>query len=529
MNKTIIININGIVFHIEEDAYEVLRTYMTSVKRHFAYSADSEEIVTDIENRLAEMFSEKLKQDHKQVIIVEDVEYVTEKMGTVDDFNIDEEDPTIRLSTGAFKTEKKLFRDLDDSIISGVCAGIGHYFDVEPKWIRLIAIITLFMGIGIPVYIILWLVIPKARTRVDKMAMKGEPINIQSFKKNFDEEIQNLKSGFKTAHKEAKPAIHQLAKFIGKAGMIFVKIIGAIIILAGITGLFVLGIGLITFLGYWNGNQLNTFPFNMVNPGYKSILTLSAFTLLFIPITALVVFAIRVLFAHFEVSKGVYFGMLIIWLAALGIGVYHVSKIGSEFNEEAQYSIKSNLKPSNTFYLKLNPVQYLTKEDSMDYNIDPNDFKGRIIMNSRRGNFNLPRNVSLKIVKADVSTPILIQEFSAKGPDFETALSNAQSAKHRYIQTDSLLLIDGNTHLQKGELWRDQNVHLVLRIPVSTTVFIEGTLNQYLEDYSLWDCQPQNAKNDFLSEWVMTDNGLKCKNDSLYNQKRNTPEPEEQY
>ncbi|HQS06938.1 MAG TPA: hypothetical protein PLT16_15035, partial [Daejeonella sp.] len=70
-----------------------------------------------------------------------------------------------------------------------------------------------------------------------------------------------------------------------KAGMIFVKIIGAIIILAGITGLFVLGIGLITFLGYWNGNQLNTFPFNMVNPGYKSILTLSAFTLLFIPIT----------------------------------------------------------------------------------------------------------------------------------------------------------------------------------------------------------------------------------------------------
>jgi hypothetical protein len=88
MNKTIIININGIVFHIEEDAYEVLRTYMTSVKRHFAYSSDSEEIVTDIENRLAEMFNEKLKQDHKQVIIVEDVENVTEKMGAVDDLEV---------------------------------------------------------------------------------------------------------------------------------------------------------------------------------------------------------------------------------------------------------------------------------------------------------------------------------------------------------------------------------------------------------------------------------------------------------
>jgi phage shock protein PspC (stress-responsive transcriptional regulator) len=277
MNKTIIININGIVFHIEEDAYEVLRTYMTSVKRHFAYSSDSEEIVTDIENRLAEMFNEKLKQDHKQVIIVEDVENVTEKMGAVDDFAVDEEDPTIRLSTGVYKTEKKLFRDAEDCVIGGVCAGIGHYFGVEPRWIRLIAIIILFMGVGIPLYILLWLVIPKAKTRVDKMAMKGEPINIQNFKKNFDEEIEGLKNGLRTARKEAKPAIHQLAKFIGKAGMIFVKIIGSIIILIGVLGLFALGLGLLTFLGYWNGNQLNTFPFNMVNPGYKSILTISAF------------------------------------------------------------------------------------------------------------------------------------------------------------------------------------------------------------------------------------------------------------
>ncbi|MFA6946579.1 MAG: PspC domain-containing protein [Pedobacter sp.] len=528
MNKTIIININGIVFHIEEDAYEVLRTYMTSVKRHFAYSADSEEIVTDIENRLAEMFSERLNQDHKQVIIIADVEFVTDRMGAVDDFNIDDDQP-VRLSTDSNKAEKKLFRDTEDRIISGLCAGIGHYFGAEPRWIRLIAIITLFMGIGIPVYIILWLVIPKAVSRVDKMAMKGEPINIQNFKKNFDEEIEGLKSGLKNAQKEAKPAINQLGKFIGKAGMMVIKVIGAIIIISGVIGLIALAIGLITFLGYWNGNQLNTFPFNVVNPGYKSIFTLCAFILIFIPLTALVVFAIRVLFANFEVSKSVYFGMLIIWLAGLGIGVYHISRLGSEFNEEAKFSIKSTLKPSGTFYLKLNPVQYLTKEDSLEYNINPDDFKGRIIMNTRRGEFNLPRNVSLKIVKADISTPILIQEFSSKGPDFKTALENAQRTKHRYIQTDSLLLIDANTHIQKGDLWRDQNVHLILRIPENTTLYIEGTLNRYLEDYSLWDCQPQNAKSDFLSEWIMTSNGLKCKNDSLYNRNQETTQPDQQF
>lgn len=529
MNKTIIININGTVFHIEEDAYELLQTYMISVKRHFAYSTDSEEIITDIENRLAEMFSEKLNHDHKEVIIITDVESVTERMGAVGDFNIDDDEQTIRLSTDHNKADKKLFRDTDDRIIGGVCAGIGHYWGIEPKWIRLIAIISLFMGVGIPMYIILWLIIPKARSRVDKMAMRGEPINIHNFKKNFDEEIEGLKGGLRNVHKETRPAIHQLTKFIGKAGMIIIKTIGGIIILMGVFGLFALGLGLITFLGYWNANQLDTFPFNMVNPGYKSILTISAFTLIFIPISALVIFAIRVLFAHFEVSKIAYFGMLIIWLAALGIGVYHISILGSEFNEEAKYSVKTSLKPSEKLYLKLNPIRYLSKEDSLEYDINSNDFKDRIIMNTRRGQFDLPRNVSLKIVKAEIPNVVLIQEFSAKGPDYKTALANAKNTKHQYIQTDSLLLIDGDIHIQKGDLWRDQNVHLILQIPINTELFIEGSLNRYLEDYSLWDCQPNDAKSDFLSEWIMTSGGLKCKNDSLYNRQNEIAKPEQEF
>ena len=92
MNKTIIININGIVFHIEEDAYEVLKNYMTDVKRHFMNSADSLEITTDIENRIAEMFNELLANENKQVIVEQDVKSVIEQMGTVADFEHAEED-----------------------------------------------------------------------------------------------------------------------------------------------------------------------------------------------------------------------------------------------------------------------------------------------------------------------------------------------------------------------------------------------------------------------------------------------------
>src|SRR5579862_7324234 len=103
MNKTIIININGIVFHIEEDAYEVLKNYMTDVKRHFMNSADSVEITTDIENRIAEMFNELLARENKQVIVEQDVKSVIEQMGTVEDFEKSEQDTEPSFSSPYYK------------------------------------------------------------------------------------------------------------------------------------------------------------------------------------------------------------------------------------------------------------------------------------------------------------------------------------------------------------------------------------------------------------------------------------------
>lgn len=521
MNKTIIININGVVFHIEEDAYDVLRAYMTEVKRHFAYSPDSLEIVTDIENRLAEMFGERLAAEQRQVITLSDVTIVTDKMGNVADFNRLDEDAGI--DNGSYRTGRKLFRDIDDRIIGGVCSGLAHYVGIEPRWMRLLAIISIFIaGSGLPVYVILWIVLPKALSRTDKMAMKGEPINIQSFKKNFDEEIEGLKGGLNRAHWEAKPAIDNLARFIGSAGMIVVKTIVAFIAFMGIIGMIVLFIGLFTFLGYWNSNELSTFPFNIVNPGYKSILTLSAFIIIFIPLVAIVLFAVKVLVSRAHISKTVYFGMLIIWLVGIGMGIYHVSKQAAEFNDSAKFSVTTDLKPAVEYTIKVNPDQFLTKEDSLLYNIDPSNFKGRIILNSRRGRYNDIRNVTLTIVRGDFNKAVMIQEFSAKGPNFETALATARRSRHSFFQKDSLLMFDGNTYLRRGELWRDQSVRLTLRIPENTKLKIEASINRYLEDYSLWECQPPNADNDFLSEWMMTPSGLKCLNDSLYNSRRDT-------
>ncbi|HEY0896089.1 MAG TPA: PspC domain-containing protein, partial [Sphingobacteriaceae bacterium] len=379
MNKTIIININGQVFHIEEDAYEVIRTYMTEVKRHFAYSPDSDEIVTDIENRLAEMFAERLLQEHKQVIVLQDVREVTAQMGSVSDFGTD--DDAEGFATGPRKVHKKLYRDIDDRVIGGVCSGIGHYFDIEARWIRVLFLLIVFLGgAGIMAYVILWIVMPKADTRAEKMAMKGEPINIHNFKKNFDEEVEALRHNFNHAATEARPALQKLGSFVrdlvshfaaffGGAAKILVKLLGVFIVLVG--GMVLLGliVALFTALGFWH-DELDVFPLSAINPEYRGILFVSAFLLIFIPLIALVLFAVRVVFNRQIVTKSASFAMLILWIIGLSCGIFYGTRVASEFNEEASLTQTTDLKASPVYYLKLNGAKFLSHDDSVRYNLN---------------------------------------------------------------------------------------------------------------------------------------------------------------
>src|SRR5690606_2556989 len=220
MNKTIIININSIVFHIEEDAYEILRSYMIEIKRHFGNSEDSREILEDIENRIAEMFSERIQSGRKEVINHEDVSQVIGQMGRVSDFETElgqepltdssdfssadpkapnQEDHATDTEPNyiPFMTSKKLMRDMDDKVFGGVCSGLSHYFNIDSKWVRIIFVLFfLFGGSGILLYLVLWAVMPKAMNRADKLAMRGEQANLHNFKKSYDAEMKDGRENF---------------------------------------------------------------------------------------------------------------------------------------------------------------------------------------------------------------------------------------------------------------------------------------------------------------------------------------------
>lgn len=177
MKKNISINISGIIFHIEEDGYDMLKSYLDAINKYFSSYEDSEEIVADIEGRIAEIFLGKLKDD-KQVISKTDIEALIQTMGQVADFEAMEteedhassakqEEPKAKKQKTKAKTKatnngrRKWERDTQRQLIGGVSAGLAHYFNTDPIWIRG-GFILLFLagGISVLLYPILWIALP---------------------------------------------------------------------------------------------------------------------------------------------------------------------------------------------------------------------------------------------------------------------------------------------------------------------------------------------------------------------------------
>ena len=188
MKKNISINISGIIFHIEEDGYETLRKYLDSINKYFGSFEDSSEILSDIESRIAEIFLSRLNEG-KQIITSEDVQVLMTTMGGVNDFKAAEDEESTAgqqqqsqqkkndqssSTTTKNASSKKLVRDKNKKILGGVCAGFGHYFNVDPVWPRLLFALLVLGSYGglFLVYIILWIVLPVSSELEDEPSVK---------------------------------------------------------------------------------------------------------------------------------------------------------------------------------------------------------------------------------------------------------------------------------------------------------------------------------------------------------------------
>ena len=217
MQRIIQINIAGRLIPIEEDAYLLLKEYIGSLERQFAGEEGRDEIIQDIEHRIAELFGIRL-QSGAAAIGQEDVRKVVDTLGPAHDLGdgnnyINPNVPT-RYTGGRQEdagsngtaSGRRLYRDPHDKMLGGVCGGLGRYFDIDPVIIRLIfAMCFLLAGAGLMVYIVAWIVIPIAKTPQQLSDMRqGEPMNIHNMAQNVGDELQDLKKRGEQMSRELK-------------------------------------------------------------------------------------------------------------------------------------------------------------------------------------------------------------------------------------------------------------------------------------------------------------------------------------
>lgn len=233
MNKTITINIAGLFFHIDEDAYNKLSDYLTSIKNSLP-NEGKEEVINDVESRIAELFNEMIDPKFGVVRLTE-VDHVIKTMGQPEDYRLDDAEYEGSTSSASWQDTmnvKKLYRDKDRGVFGGVLAGLGHYFNIDPVWLRIIFILLVFAyGLSFIIYPILWLIIPKARTTAEILEMKGQVVNLDNIEKSIRENFNEMGERIKSL--DTSP-VRQMGN---SAAQILSKILGIVFMIMGITGI----------------------------------------------------------------------------------------------------------------------------------------------------------------------------------------------------------------------------------------------------------------------------------------------------
>ena len=507
MNKTIIININSIVFHIEEDAYEVLRSYMIDIQKHFGQSEDSREILQDIENRISEMFTEKIQAGSKEVLNMEDVKSVIDQMGRVSDFESEDQDDytSFRREANAdgFKVGKKLMRDPDDRVFSGVCSGLGHFFGIEAKWVRLLfALFVIIGGSGVLVYVILWIVMPPAITRADKMEMRGEAPNIQNFKRSFDEEMSGVKETFSRGMDRTGDGVAKLLQIIVKVIGVFFVIIVGLTLIGLIIGLIFFALAIVNVIP---DVMDDSGPFYLMNPSDVPFALIAGFLSIFIPFAGLFYLLLRVLFEKKPMNNYLTTTLFLVWLVSIGAIIYYSTSVAKEFRESSTIVEEKPLQKHAIYYLNENDVRVIRLK---------NGVKSSLGIKSDNLSSYLKRNIHIRVERIDsLLEPYVRYEYSAKGSTYKVATDRAAKINYALRQDSSSLIFDNAFQLNEGERYRDQEVNVTLFLPVGTKLVINDNLEDKLRDISFYECRDRYSEDlrDVKDvEFVVTSLGLKC-------------------
>ena len=496
MNKTVNINIGGLFFHIDEDAYQKLSKYFDAIKRSLSNSSGKEEIMKDIEMRVAELFTERQKSD-KHVINTKDVDEVVAIMGQPEDYRIDDDTEPAQSLNYVTTGRKKLYRDEDRGMIGGVCKGLGHYFGIDSVWIRLLFLILFFgFGTGLIAYLVLWIAMPKAVTTSEKLEMTGEPVTISSIEKKVRSEFDNVSDKIKNAnYDELGNRVKNGAESVGnKLGGIFTSVFEAfakaigmlIIIFSSLTlfGVFVMSIVAIFSSSLPQNTLINHFrtPLGLETPlwiqGILFLLTLG------IPFFFLLVLGLKLVVTNYKsIGTIAKYTLLAVWIIAIGImislGINEFTQISSEAKDVKKEVI--NIAPTDTLHVSFKNNDFYDKDvnNRTDFRLTQDEANHEVIYSN---------NVYLKILHTTEKFPYIQVEKLAFGKTADEAKKRAEKIKYSFKIEGNQLILDNYLLSEVASKFRNQKVELFLYLPEG--MFFKTDTN--VENYD-------NSDNDYFN------------------------------
>lgn len=589
MKKNISINISGIIFHIEEDGYNDLKNYLESINKYFASYEDNNEIIADIESRIAEIFLTKL-DDSKQIIVMEDVKALIDTMGTIADFEAVEEDVPhseekeeakekeadkkkseekeesnqedpgktrllrdekrrviggvasgigyylsidpiwVRLimvvlflnlffgplsggvfliyiilwiivpgstSLGEDEHVKKMFRDSESRVLGGVASGISAYFGIDVTIVRLLFVLSIFLGgTGFIIYIIFWVITPEAKSITEKMQMQGEPVTLSNIQQSVKKSLKN-EEGEESALAKVLlfpfRAIAILFEAIGKILGPFSKVIldvlrvfvGLVLITGGLAGMAGLVIGVGAAFGLFailpEHMMASGFPIGLFVGSFSPALYVAGFILGFIPLFIMTILGISVMVKKMVIKAPLAWTVLGLWIVSIvTMGILVPATI-------AQFARDGDYREVRTFDMTEEPVvlrvNYL-EGDHIDWR-------------------------SLKLRGAEDSLFRLVLNYSSQGKTRYEAIENAKMITYGVVSTGNELIFDSNFQFQEGSVFRAQDLDITMYIPYGMKFKMENDMLNILKntisrsDYQKWDVHEDNT-------WIYNSQGLVC-------------------
>ncbi len=521
MEKTININLGGTLFQIDDDAYRILRDYLQAVNNRFKNVQGGYETVEDIESRIAEIFQSQ--KGVGGIISLRNVVEMISIIGKPEDFDMNNEaEPEPGLYTSR---RRRMYRNPDDSIISGVCGGIGAYLNTDPVLFRILFVLSaLFFGTGFLLYIILWIALPYAHTETQKKEMYGsEYLSVKSNQRQPEgtssSEAHLYGTGYNKTSK-AGNAFNEVFRAISRACYIvlriFLIIFGIVFVLTGT--LAILSFVMIFIFKYPGSFSSEAFDMNLaylpdflnyiVNPSVKPWIIALASVSFILPMVALIYWGVKMIF-WFKAKDGVVsLIFFVIWALSIASLTYVLINEGLEFADSGKSITQNVISPvPDTLYIKslkeLSDLQY-----DVEFKLDGDDY-AVLINDSKKELYFKP---CANIYNSGEGVPRVEVRKRSAGRTKPDAAKKAEELIYSCSLTGDTLQIDEYFTIPAGRKWSADNVGVNIYVPKGTIVKFEGTADDtfglnpdYDDEENYLSSGKMNASQKL---WILTDDGL---------------------